>query len=114
MTEHRLTGPNAIRLDDRDNVAVALRDVQKGEFIVLVTGIVDQLRAEGDIPYGHKVALEFIPHGGAILKYGECMGVATEDIISGQHVHVPNVRGLNVEERDNFQFVKAVKGYGNI
>jgi hypothetical protein len=51
------------------------------------------------IPYGHKIATDFIPKDSKIIKYGECMGISTEEINPGYHVHVFNVRGLKEEER---------------
>ncbi len=47
-----------------------------------------------DIPFGHKFALEDIMKGTPIIKYGETIGFATEDIKEGDHVHVHNVEGL--------------------
>ena len=46
------------------------------------------------IPFGHKFALRPIPAGGPVVKYGETVGLATEDIAAGQHVHVHNVEGI--------------------
>ena len=35
-----------------------------------------------------------IKKGTPIIKYGETIGLATEDIKEGDHVHVHNVEGL--------------------
>jgi len=43
------------------------------------------------VPFGHKVAIANIPQGRAVIKYGASIGVATEDIIPGEHVHVHNL-----------------------
>lgn len=45
-----------------------------------------------EIPIGHKVALKFIPKDTLILKFGYPIGIATEDIDKGKHVHVHNVK----------------------
>ncbi|KYH41673.1 MAG: flagellar protein FlgA [Candidatus Bathyarchaeota archaeon B26-2] len=47
-----------------------------------------------DIPYGHKVAIRDIERGSKIIKYGEVIGVATEDIAVGSHVHIHNIKSL--------------------
>lgn len=89
---------NAIRLDENDNVAVALRNIRTGE-AVMIHGLDEEIEVKKGIPYGHKIALKDIGAGEKVLKYGECMGVTTEEIPKGHHVHVSNVRGLNDKER---------------
>ncbi|THE11605.1 hypothetical protein E1I69_14220 [Bacillus timonensis] len=89
---------NALILNQNDNVAVALRSIKEGESL-FIQGVVENVEVMQKIPYGHKIATRFIPKGGKIMKYGECMGIATEDIQPGYHVHVFNVRGLKEEER---------------
>ncbi len=89
---------NAIRLDDNDNVAVALRNIRTGE-VVTIQGLDEKIEVKKGIPYGHKIALKDIGAGEKVLKYGECMGITTEEILKGYHVHVFNVRGLNDGER---------------
>ena len=84
-----------IRLHPRDNVAVALEDVAKGEALT-VEGL--PVTAAQDIPRGHKIALSPIPAGEKVMKYGCAIGLAREDIAPGQWVHVHNVRtGLSEE-----------------
>lgn len=89
---------NAIRLNDNDNVAVALRNIRTGESVT-IQGLDGEITVKKGIPYGHKIALRDIGAGERVLKYGECMGITTEEIPKGYHVHVSNVRGLNDEER---------------
>ncbi len=50
------------------------------------------LTGEGNIPAGHKIALKDISRGEKIIKYGEVIGVAKEDIKKGDWVHVHNVK----------------------
>jgi len=88
---------NAIRLNENDNVAIALVNIRRDKS-ALIQGIDEEVKVKKGIPYGHKIAIEFIGVGEKVLKYGECMGIATEDIPKGYHVHVSNVRGLNDEE----------------
>lgn len=50
------------------------------------------------IPFGHKIALREIAKGEDVVKYGEVIGRATQDIDIGEYVHIHNVeskRGRN-------------------
>ena len=76
----------------RDNVAVCLRPLNKGEDIRLTDdGTIPPLRVVAAVPLGHKVALAQIPSGQPITKYGEIIGRATKDIMRGEHVHTHNI-----------------------
>lgn len=46
------------------------------------------------IPFGHKVAITFIQQGAEVVKYGDVIGKATQDIRAGEHVHVQNIEGI--------------------
>ncbi len=72
----------------KDNVAVALKDLKKGSVVKVDS---DTLNVLDDIPTGHKIALVDIPTGGEVIKYGEVIGKATQDIKKGMWVHVHNV-----------------------
>jgi len=87
----------AIRISDRDNVAVCLEFVKKGELINYGTD--EKVTAITDIEVGHKVAITPIKRGSYIIKYGEVVGIATEDIPKGSHVHVHNVDSLRFKRR---------------
>ena len=71
-----------IKIDDRDNVAVALSDIEKNQ----------------PVPKGHKFALCSIGKGDRIIKYGAPIGVATEDIAEGDWVHTHNIKTLLDQE----------------
>ena len=87
-----------LRVHPEDNVATALREIAAGEEIELAgQGGPPVIRALETIPTGHKVALQNIPAGGEVRKYGEVIGLATADIAAGSHVHVHNVRSRRVE-----------------
>jgi altronate hydrolase len=79
----------ALVIDPRDNVAVALKDLKKGETLVLADGRTISLLT--DVPFSHKVALADIAGGQEIIKYGENIGEAKEDIRRGQWVHTHNL-----------------------
>ena len=82
------SAPRFLRLDARDNVAVALITLELGERLRVGEA---ELIIAGRIPMGHKFALEPIDQGGTIVKYGEIVGQAVVDIPAGSHVHVHNV-----------------------
>jgi len=90
---------NAIRMHQNDSVAVLVRDVAKGEPVILQGEREPAVIAKEPIPYGHKVALRPVKAGEPVIKYGERIGIASQDIAAGEHVHVHNVRGLKPSER---------------
>jgi altronate dehydratase len=75
-------------LDPRDNVATAADDLQAGE--TATTGDLS-VEIRDDVPRGHKIALQPIPTGANVIRYGEIIGSATADVAIGQHVHVHNL-----------------------
>lgn len=80
-------------LNRSDNVAIALKDLRKGQEVdVEVGGNYVSVILLDDIPYGHKFAIKDIPKGEYVVKYGEVIGVATKHIKVGEHVHVHNVK----------------------
>ena len=78
-----------VKINQNDNVAVALRPILKGE--TLDAGGV-QVTAAEEIPQGHKFALKPIKAGEQVVKYGFSIGYAKEDIEAGQWIHVHNVK----------------------
>jgi altronate hydrolase len=90
-----------IRMNPRDNVAVALRPIAAGEEIWLDEVSV-QVRQ--DIPQGHKVALTDIPAESSVTKYGYPIGHAVTAIVPGEWVHTHNVKtNLAGEEQYVYQ-----------
>jgi len=85
----------AIVLHGRDNVATALTNLCRGQEVIVGRNGEDvKVILLNDIPFGHKFALEDIPQGGYVVKYGEIIGRATRLIRRGEHVHVHNVESL--------------------
>ena len=81
----------AVTIHPNDNVAVALGTLHAGEAVALDRGTVTLAT---DVPAGHKFALVAIPRGGQVIKYGQPIGAATQDIAAGAHVHTHNLRTL--------------------
>lgn len=78
-------------ISHRDNVATALEPLETGRRID-VNG--RSLAVREPIPSGHKVALVHIPAGEAVVKYGSPIGVASAEILPGEHVHTHNVSSV--------------------
>ncbi|WP_230867652.1 UxaA family hydrolase [Iocasia frigidifontis] len=84
----------ALKVHDLDNVAtIFANDVVAGDEVEMHdkkghSQIIDVL---GEVPYGHKIALQDILVDEKIIKYGEEIGVATKDIKKGDYVHVHNL-----------------------
>ena len=78
-----------IKINDNDNVIVALNPIPAGTEITVGALTV---KAAEEIPAGHKMALCEIPAGGEVIKYGFRIGNAKEDIHVGQWIHTHNVK----------------------
>jgi altronate hydrolase len=79
---------SVIRVNPRDSVVVAVRDLEVGE---LVQADSEQIEIAEPIPFGHKMAVRTMACGDAVIKYGEVIGVLTADVTPGMHVHVHNL-----------------------
>lgn len=83
---------DAIVIAESDNVAVCLHDIgsgaeasiRRGKDTIVVTAV-------DPVPRGHKLAVREIAEGESVLKYGEVIGKASQNIGTGNHVHVHNV-----------------------
>jgi len=83
---------NALKVNPRDNVVIATRQITKGEDIV-VDGE-KLLSAAEDVAASHKIALIDIKTGGAVIRYGEPIVQARDEIRRGQWVHVHNTQPI--------------------
>lgn len=82
-----------LKINEKDNVAVVIK-------------------TDGNVPEGHKVAIKDIKKGEDIIKYGQVIGVANEDIKEGSHVHSHNIHtklGEHVEYHYNPADLKDVR-----
>jgi altronate hydrolase len=78
----------AVHLRPEDNVAVAARNLPAGMQLLLGG---KPLTLPTRVNLGHKFALVPIPRKDPVLKYGQVIGFASQDIAPGEHVHVHNV-----------------------
>jgi altronate dehydratase len=80
---------NAMEINGKDNVVVAIKNIAKGDMVVLPGD--ETFVALADIPYGHKVARLDIADGREIIKYGEPIGQAKGVLKKGEWVHIHNI-----------------------
>jgi altronate dehydratase small subunit len=82
----------AIIMKPVDNVCTVIETIEPGT-VVIARGSDGEahITAAEKIPFGHKIALRAIKKGEAVKKYGETIGLATRDILPGEHVHVHNL-----------------------
>ena len=85
------------QINPEDNTAVMLDDAAAGDEIEIV-GVVGVIVLKEAIEYGHKVALNDIPAGDDVVKYGICIGHSLLSIKKGEWVHLHNCAS-NYDER---------------
>ncbi|WP_449579228.1 UxaA family hydrolase [Paracoccus mutanolyticus] len=86
------TAPRIIRLRPQDDVVIATRPIPAGTL----------LEEEGittltDIPPGHKIATHAIAQGQPVRRYNQIIGLASQDIAPGDHIHVHNLAMTDVQ-----------------
>lgn len=92
-----MTVPGAC-LSPFDNVATLLAHVDAGGTVTIDTANGEiHIQAHESIALGHKIALADLASGDRVIKYGQCMGVATTPIARGQWVHIHNVRSTRAQ-----------------
>jgi len=93
-TQERIAGETrALIMDAKDNVAVAIRELDAGETVRIVApdGSERHVTTVEPIQFGHKFAVAPIGEGDQVIKYGERIGRATAAIPAGAHAHIHNV-----------------------
>ncbi len=84
----------ALIMQPNDNVATALEEIQAGDDVAAALGKESRtIRAAEAVPFGFKIALQDIPQGELIRKYGEVIGRASTAIARGTMVHIHNLEG---------------------
>ena len=97
-----MTAPDLLVLDDCDNVATALRDLDRGAVQLSGRqGSQGTLQLRQAIRLGHKAALERIDVGDLVIKHGHPIGRVTASIAQGDHVHVHNVESLSLDDTES-------------
>ncbi|GEA19210.1 hypothetical protein E306M_23480 [Moorella sp. E306M] len=75
-----------------DNVAVALKDLARGETVTVnLEGKCKEIAVKEDIPFGHKMALVPLFPGDLVIKKDTPIGEVIKPIEPGGWVHIHNV-----------------------
>ena len=89
---------NAVLLNAKDNVAVALCALSKGDVVSVEIGSQNaDVHVLEPIPYQHKIAVIDIREGSDVIKYGESIGKAVAGVSAGAHVHTHNMKGIRAK-----------------
>jgi altronate hydrolase len=80
---------NIVIIHSRDNVAVALETIPAGGRAEAKD--LAAFNVQEEIPASHKVALQDIPAGEEIIKYGEIIAVSQRPIKKGEWIHTHNL-----------------------
>ena len=91
-----MVAPHFLVHSPKDNVGVVVVEGLKAGTdmlgVVTETDKTLKLKAQQDIPIGHKVALKPLKKGETVIKYGEDIGKMVADAGVGSHVHVQNLK----------------------
>ncbi len=94
-----------IQINPRDNVAVCLESMVKGEKI-MING--QQILLKEEIPAGHKIALFPIAEGDNVVKYGEPIGHVICALETGTHIHSHNLK-TNLSGNIEYKFNQKLR-----
>jgi hypothetical protein len=86
---------NYIIMNPDDNCATALEEIPKNSEVQIgnISIIINQ-----NISLGHKFALKEITKGELVKKYGQSIGIATENIKKGDWIHTHNLTSQYLKE----------------
>ena len=111
--------PLYVKIKDEDNVAIAVNEIKAG------TEVMEGVTARHDIPQAHKIALQDIPKGEPVIRYGVVLGYALEEIKKGDWINEFMLELPTPPDVDNMEFatnivtdlpeppVKTREGYRN-
>lgn len=99
----------ALLMDDEDNVVTCVRPVKAGEYVTFRKGDnYETVLAAEDIPYCHKIALEYMEKGADVIKYGELIGKTRQEIEKGHWVSDKNIYSVPRDYESEFIKIKEV------
>lgn len=88
--------PQLLVHEHDDNLGVVVIEGLKAGTNMLCVVTADnssfELKAENDVPIGHKIALKDIAEGDSAIKYGEDIGRFVKSVAKGEHVHTHNLK----------------------
>lgn len=87
-----------IKINEKDNVAIAIHDIVKGTEVL--PGVVTVC----DIPQAHKIALTDCPKGTEVVRYGVVLGTTNEDVPRGGWINEKNLVMAPAPDLDAMEF----------
>lgn len=94
-----------IKINEKDNVVVVLRDLSKSEIIEVEN---KKIEIKEDIKRGHKVAISDFKVNDNVIKYGYPIGHAVKDISIGEWIHTHNIK-TNLDGIMEYNFNQQLK-----
>lgn len=95
--------PLYIKIKDEDNVAIAVNAIPSG------TQIMEGVATSEDIPQGHKIALQDIASGEAVVRYGVTLGFAIKDIKAGGWINEFSLKLAKSPSLDDMPFATNIR-----
>ena len=81
-----LSDKSTLTLHPDDNIVVALKNLRVGD--VVCDG---SITVSEEVKRGHKICVKSVKQSTNILKFGQIVGAATQDIAAGTLVHTHNL-----------------------
>jgi galactarate dehydratase len=91
-----------IKTNSNDNVAIVANPTGLKRGAIILNGIV----LEENIPMGHKVALQTLNEGDAVIRYGQVIGFANQNIEKGCWINEMNISLPQPPKLEDIQYVK--------
>ena len=86
---------NALLMDQKDNVVTCVSEIPAGTLVTYQDeNGCQRLCAREDIPYCHKIALQDLPAGAEVIKYGESLGKLITPVQQGQWIAEHNLKSV--------------------
>ena len=94
-----------LKIKDKDNVAIALLELKKGE---VITTSNKKIRLKDTIQKGHKLSTREIFKDKNIIKYGFPIGKSIKEIKTGEHVHTHNLAS-NLSTGKEYKYLSDIQ-----
>ena len=92
----RISVIHCVLHEEQDSVAVVVVEgIKAGQdmtALILDDDRTITIKANADIPIGHKVAVKDMAEGDTVIKYGTDIGKVVAPIAIGDHAHVHNIK----------------------
>ena len=87
----------AVHVNILDTCVTLTDAADEGDTVRFLEDSVERsVTAREDVPKWHKMAIKSIKKGDSVYKYGAVIGIALEDIETGECVHIHNMRSPGI------------------